>query len=104
MYLFFSFAINVLNWIIAFYIVAKTNSNLIILHYNVDFGADLIGEIRKIYTIPILGLIIIFINLILSFAMYKKGKFIINSLLLSALIGNIFLLTALGALYLVNFR
>jgi len=103
-YLFFSFVINILNWIVAYYIVANASSNLIILHYNVDFGADLIGEIERIYTIPIVGLIIILINLILVFTFHKKGGFIANSLLLSALIGNVFLLIALGALYLVNFR
>ena len=103
-YLFFSFIINSLNWIIARYIAVNTSSNLIILHYNVDFGANLIAEVKRIYTIPILGLAIILTNLVLSFALHKKNKFLTNSLLLSSLIGNIFLVAALGALYLINFR
>ena len=96
--------INILNWIIAYYIVANSNSNLIVLHYNVDFGADLIGQVKRIYAMPILGFVIILTNAILSFTIYKKEQFITNSLLISGLISNIFLLTALGALYLVNFR
>ena len=103
-YLLFSFIANILNWFIAYYISTKTSSDLIILHYNVDFGADLIGNAERIYTIPILGLVIILINLISSFAVRKGGEFIVHSLFISALVANIFLSIALGALYLVNFR
>lgn len=102
-YLFFSLVINGLSWFIAYYIATNINSDSITLHYSVNIGPDSIGEVKRIYTIPILGLIIISINLILSFCLYKKGNFMINSLLLSGLVSNIFLLIAMVALYLFNF-
>lgn len=54
----------------------KPTDELISLHYNIYFGIDLIGEWYRIYILSLSGLIIYFINLILSFILYKRGRII----------------------------
>jgi len=103
MYLIFSLGLNGLSWIASYYIATSVDSDLIILHYNVNFGIDAIGEVSKIYNIPFWGLGIIVFNLILAFFIRRTGNFIIHVLLFSSLVANIFLLISLGSLYLVNF-
>ncbi|MCH7492530.1 hypothetical protein IID19_02955 [Patescibacteria group bacterium] len=54
----------------------KPQADLIFLHYNIYFGVDLIGDWYRIYQIPLIGIIIYFVNLYLSYILYKKGKVI----------------------------
>lgn len=54
----------------------KPQTNPIFLHYNIYFGVDLIGDWYRIYQIPLIGIIIYFVNLYLSYILYKKGKVI----------------------------
>ena len=105
-YLIINLGLNLLIWLFVWFINAGSGQNLIKLHYNVDFGVDLIGEVGQLFTIPLLGLIIIFINisLIAINSRHKNLKFIVNLLLGSALAVNMFLLIALGSIYLINFR
>ena len=95
--------INLLNWILAIFINQKNTADQVILHYNVDFGANLIGNEKQLYTLPLLALTIFLVNLILV-NNYRNDKFISHILLMSALLANIFLLIALATLYLINFR
>ena len=83
-----------------------------ILHYNVDFGIDLIGNVRQIYIIPLIGLVIVLFNLILLSFAYRKNiaperrdadKFLANLLLGSALFANFILLFSVASIYLINF-
>ena len=105
-YLIVNLGLNFLIWLFVFIINANTSQRLIKLHYNVDFGVDLIGEVGRLFIIPLLGLIIIFINIILVAinSKHKNLKFIVNLLLGGALAVNVFLLIALGSIYLINFR
>ncbi len=67
-------AINLTDWII----IAKNevSANIPIpLHYNAYYGVDYLGDYKKIFVIPAVGLIIIFANIILSFLLAKKCKF-----------------------------
>ncbi|KKQ61322.1 MAG: hypothetical protein US81_C0007G0002 [Parcubacteria group bacterium GW2011_GWE2_38_18] len=95
--------INLLNWIIAIVINQKNTADQVILHYNVDFGANLIGSDKQLFTLPLLALVIFFINLILV-NNYKNDRFISHILLITALLANLFLLIAHASLYLINFR
>lgn len=104
LYLIILLGLNLLNWIVAFTINNNVSQNLIILHYNVNFGVNLIGDVKRVYIIPLLGLIIILINFILSGCVYKQDKFIIHLLLAAAVLANLFLLTAVSSVYLINFR
>lgn len=95
----------VLNWISSYVINIKTSEgSIIFLHYNVDFGANLVGEVKKIYVIPLLGLIVYLLNLVLSIRFYKRNKFIPHVLLGSGLIVNGTLLVSLYLIYLINFK
>lgn len=95
----------VLNWIGSYVINIKTSEgSIIFLHYNVDFGANLVGEVKKIYVIPLLGLTVYLLNLVLSIRFYKRNKFIPHVLLSSGLIVNATLLVSLYLIYLINFK
>lgn len=100
--------LNLLDWLAAYAINKNVSQNLIVLHYNVDFGVNLIGGAKKIYLIPLLGLIIILINFILLAVIHRQGhgqnKFIAHLLLSGAMLANLFLLAGLASLYLINFR
>ncbi|MDD5294703.1 MAG: hypothetical protein PHP21_02165, partial [Patescibacteria group bacterium] len=54
--------LNLLIWLTAYFITASVSQDLVVLHYNIDFGVDLIGSVQRIYIIPLLGLIIILVN------------------------------------------
>ena len=68
-----SLFINIFIWAFLF-LKIKAQSNPIPLHYNIYFGIDLIGKWYKIFLIPLLGLIIFFINFIVSSIIYSREK------------------------------
>lgn len=91
------------NWLVVYIINANLPENLAVLHYNIDFGVDLIGESRQLYTIPLLGTIFFVANLIPLSLSFKKDKFLSHIILTSTLIVNLILSISLGAIYLFNF-
>lgn len=108
-YLLLILAVNLFIWLIAYFIYininhSSTNNNLIILHYNTDFGIDLIGNIKKIFIFPLISIIIAFINVFLTslFTKHKHGKFIAHLLLLICVIISLFLSLSLMSIYLIN--
>lgn len=105
-YLVLLLAGNLVLWLATYYINVSVSQSLVVLHYNVDFGIDLIGEVKKVFIIPAFSLIIIFVNIFLlfNFLRRKDFKFISHLLLASGLIVNLFLFIALVSIYLVNFR
>ena len=103
-YLIVLLALNLLNWLTAFIINKNVSQDLVFLHYNVTFGVNLIGSVKKVYIIPLLGFAIILINFVLLIFIHKQGKFIIHLLLFTALLANLFLLAAVISVYLINFR
>lgn len=104
MYLLFLFALNIINWLLAYYVNNNVSQNLVVLHYNVNLGVNLIGNARDIYIIPTLGLAFIVINFILLLNIFRKNKFLIHLLLGFSLLINLFLIAGTIAIYLVNFR
>ncbi len=96
--------INAIDWLSVYFINKNLSQNLVILHYNVNLGVNLIGDAAKIYIIPLLGLIFALINFILLINIYQQGKFIIHLLMSSAILANVFLLIATATIYLINFR
>jgi len=105
-YLIVLIGINSLIWFFAYFINFNVSQDLLVLHYNTDFGVDFIGSVIKIYIIPALGLITILLNSVLIFVFYGRGqfRFVAYLLLSAALIVNLFLLMALASIYLINFR
>lgn len=105
-YLVLLLAGNLALWLGTYYINVNVSQNLVVLHYNVDFGIDLIGEVKRIFIIPVFSLIIIFVNvfLLFNFLRRKDFKFISHLLLAAGLVANLFLFIALVSIYLINFR
>lgn len=103
-YLIIILVLNILNWVSVYYISSLVSQNLVILHYNVNLGVSLIGDISKIYIIPCLGLLFTLFNLVLLLNIYKESKFVIHLLLSSSIAVNLILLMSAVALYLINFR
>lgn len=105
-YFFILLIINIIIWLTARFIDTEIGEELIALHYNVDFGINLIGEAKKIYIIPLLGFLIIIINFIIfgSIGKYRGRVFIFYILFAASLLANIILLMAITSIYLINFR
>jgi len=106
LYFIFLLGINLLIWLAAYFINASVSQDLVVLHYNIDFGVDLIGSVKRVYIIPLLGLIIILVNAVLIFIFSRRQdfKFFSHLLLTASLVVNLFLLISLGSIYLINFR
>lgn len=104
-YLFFILSINILIWLVAFYIDSKIQEEQIALHYNVDFGIDFYGSKAHVYIIPVLGFLILVLNLslLLGVIQHKDRRFISHLLLATALMTNIILLVSVISVYLINF-
>ena len=105
-YLAFIIIINFFIWLIAYHFNKELDLAQAVLHYNVDFGVNLIGPAKELYIIPILGIIIFLFNvmIILIIGRDKEIKFLANLLLIAALLSNLILLIAAIAVYLINFR
>jgi len=105
-YLIAIFILNLSSWGFVYLFWKKVSQRMIVLHYNVDFGVDLFGDVKNIFMIPALGLFIVIFNLMLTLLFYKSQdfKFIVHLLLAGALLVNLFLILSLGPIYLINFR
>ena len=94
------------SWLQAWFINKNLSGDILVLHYNVDFGIDLVGDPTRIYLYPLLGLGIFLINfIILAFLSKDKNlKILTHFLLGAAALFGLFLSIALFAVYLINFR
>lgn len=93
-------------WFQAINIYRHVKGNLLILHYNIDFGVDLIGEPKKIFYYPLAGLALALFNILLSVLLRQRRDFkpLLHMLMLAAIVCSIFLSLALLSVYTVNFR
>ena len=105
-YLSFIIFWQIVAWIQTWFIRQKLSGEIMVLHYNVDFGIDWIGDQTQIYFFPLLGLGVFLLSFILLAIMYKNKNFkaLVIYLLGSAAIFGFFLSVALVAVYLINFR
>ena len=104
LYILFLCALNVINWLLAYYVNKNVSQNLVVLHYNVNLGVDLIGNVSDIYIIPTLGWSFIVINFLLLLNVYRRGRFLIHLLLGFSLLINLCLIASTISIYLINFR
>lgn len=97
--------INFALWMIVYYISTKVTQDLVVLHYNVDFGVDLVGEVSNMYIIPAVGLTVLLANFLLFFFFIKQkdAAVIAHFLLGGATAVNFFLLVSLAPIYFINF-
>jgi len=88
---FLSILLNIFIWIFLIQ-NQKENTHPIILHYNLFFGVDYLGNYEKIYLIPLAGLFIIIVNSILGHFLYLKEKLAVYFLIFIIFVIQVFLL------------
>jgi hypothetical protein len=93
-------------WFQVWFIDKNLSSEVLVLHYNVDFGIDLVGNPSQIYLYPLLGIGVFLINLIILAILHKDKNFkiLVHFLLGAAVLFGLFLSVALLSVYLINFR
>lgn len=99
-------ACNLFLWFIAWRIISTVNSDMIALHYNIDFGIDYFGSARKVFIIPLLGFFIFFINIYVAVNLRRKKdwRFLSHVLFSISLICNLVLAASIISIYQINFR
>ncbi|QQG52673.1 MAG: hypothetical protein HY931_00350 [Candidatus Falkowbacteria bacterium] len=98
--------LQVLAWLQTISIYRRLTGDFTILHYNIDFGVDLIGRPQSIFYYPLLGLGVALLNIVLTaiLARRREARLIIHFLMGAALAFAVFLSLALLALNFINFR
>jgi hypothetical protein len=79
------FLMNMINWLILRLWVQPVDFS-IILHYNVYFGVDLIGDYRQVYVLPMIGVILFLINSTLGLYFYQQKERIASYVVLIAML------------------
>lgn len=97
--------INLFLWLATYYMYSNISQDIAILHYNVDFGIDFIGDKKLFFIIPLFGLIFILIDKIILLFLLKKNnfKFLAYFILSFLLLLHIFLVLAQYSVYSINF-
>lgn len=95
--------LNFANWIILWVFIKPVDS-LIILHYNVYFGVDMMGNWKSVFFLPGIGLLLFFINFFLAFYFYKKlERIACHILFMASLMIQLSLLIASSSIILINY-
>ena len=98
-----SLVANVINWL-SLRIWIKPVDFPIILHYNVYFGVDLIGNYGQVFVLPLIGLILFVVNVALSMYFYEQKERIASYILLIAtLMIQLSLIVASVSIILINY-
>lgn len=97
--------VNIGTWSGVYFITDKMSEELAVLHYNVDFGVDKIGNASELYIMPAVGLAVFLVNSMLLFFLHRHRdiKFLSHFLWGTSLATNAIILIALGPVYLINF-
>ncbi|MFH1187997.1 MAG: hypothetical protein V1688_04025 [bacterium] len=96
---------NLINWGLIYYRFTRFlagQEESMILHYNIYFGIDKIGNWTSIYYLPLIGLAILFINLLGGYLLSQKDKLISYFFLCAALFSQILLIIATFYIIAVN--
>ena len=99
-------AVQAVSWWLSFYIYKNLASNLLVLHYNVDFGIDWISDPNTIFYFPVVGLIFLLLSIIVLFIFGPGRNFRIQShyLMAGMVLANLGMLISLILVYIINFR
>lgn len=98
-----SIMLNASSWaLLAFFI--RPVDFPIILHYNVYFGVDLIGDWWQAYFLPLIGLVVLATNVVLGFLFYcQKERIISHVLLLAAAVVQVVIAIGMAGLIRINY-
>lgn len=105
-YLIIALSFNILSWVAMILIYRNLAQDLAVLHYNIDFGIDLIGSRAQLFLNPTLGLILIICDwaVVLFLTKSRDFKFFAHLVLAAAALVNFVLALSVIAVYLINFR
>ena len=105
-YLAGALVIQAVSWWLSYYVFKNLSSDLLVLHYNVDFGIDWVSDKNLIFYFPLLGFtfLILSIAIIYIFGPGRHFRFQSHCLMGGAVLANLGMLTALLLIYLINFR
>jgi hypothetical protein len=98
--------IQAVSWWFTSYLYKHLSGDLLVLHYNVDFGIDWIGDRGLIFYFPLIGLSFLLISLIMLgvFGPGKNFRAQSHYLLSGVVMSNLGILVALILIYSTNFR
>jgi len=74
----------------------------VFLHYNILFGVDLVGSWYNVLSLPIAGFLIILLNALLGWFLFKQDEFAAYLLNAIAVLVNMFLLVSSALLVFLN--
>lgn len=106
LYLIGAVVIQAISWWLSYYIYKNLVGGLLVLHYNVDFGIDWIGDPGSVFYFPLVSLAFLLVSIILLFIFGPGRNFRIQShyLMSGVILGNLGMLVALLLVYIINFR
>jgi hypothetical protein len=94
---------NLVDWGALFFFI-KPVDQTIILHYNVYFGVDLVGNWKQAFALPSIGLVILLMNLVLAAFFWDRGERIASHILMIAsLMAQLSLLIAASSVVIINY-
>lgn len=85
-----------------FYFFIKQSNIPIVLHYNVDWGVNYFGEVKSIFVLPTVGIIIFLLNGVLALKLWEKSRILSYFLTAATFLVQSFLIISGIALYLIN--
>jgi hypothetical protein len=101
--IFASLVVNLANWL-ALWFFTKAIDSAIILHYNVYFGVDMIGDRKIAFFMPAIGLFLLISNVFFGLFFYhQKERVASYILLLAALMIQFSLLIASISVIIINY-
>jgi NADH:ubiquinone oxidoreductase subunit 3 (subunit A) len=105
-YLIVALAFNITSWVAMWLIYRNIAQDLTVLHYNVAFGIDLIGDRGQLFSNPELGLFFIVFDLIVLLLLSRSRDFKLfgHLLLAAAAFTNFLLALSIISVYLINFH
>lgn len=93
---------NIAMWLTVRFAV-ETTDQPVILHYNVYFGIDAIGDWKSIYFMPGLALVFLLANVVLSRFFYYKERLAACLFALTALVVQLLMAVGLASVIMINF-
>ncbi|MDD2680683.1 MAG: hypothetical protein PHE20_01105 [Patescibacteria group bacterium] len=104
-YLLVGLLIQALIWFLANNIFKTLGNDLLVFHYNVDFGIDAIAQPRAIFQIPLFALAAMLLNGLMLTLFVKRihFHFLANASGIASILIQLLAVLALMSLYLINF-
>jgi len=106
LYLIAAVFVQAVAWWLAYYIFKNLTSDLLVLHYNVDFGIDWIGDPNLVFYLPLIGLLFLLLSVIalLIFGPGRHFRIQAHYLMAGMVLANLGILASLVLVYVINFR